>query len=318
MPRLGGLAVFGGFCFPWAGFYILDNRVTDTFQNYEKLFYSLVLGATAMLLLGIYDDLKGLTAPKKFAVQILVAIGLYLGGFRITLLSNPFGEPIELGWLSLPASVFWIVAITNAMNLLDGIDGLVTGVTASIALSLAIINVLAGNIIIALLTLCLAGSCLGFLPHNFAPARIFLGDTGSLFLGVVLACIGMYSLFKETTATLILVPVILFGLPLFDTTSVVLGRMRRRAPLFQADKSHVHHRLLQMGLTQKQAATFLYGITVLLGGMAVWLNLNQSPDGVFLVGLLTLGFAMLIWMIWRRHSRSAKADKTALGEFETK
>jgi len=177
MPRLGGLAVFIGFCSPWAGFYLLDNVVTETFQNYEKLFAALMLGAAAMLALGVWDDLKGLNAVQKLAVQILTAVGLYAAGFQITVLSNPFGNPIQLGFWSLPVSVLWIIGITNAINLLDGIDGLATGVTACIALSLALINILANHIIVALLTLCLAGACLGFLPHNFSPARIFLGDS---------------------------------------------------------------------------------------------------------------------------------------------
>jgi UDP-GlcNAc:undecaprenyl-phosphate GlcNAc-1-phosphate transferase len=303
MPRLGGLAVFAGFWVPWIGLYLVDNRVTETLRSYDKLSLSLALGGTVMLLLGIYDDLKGAGARLKFSVQIAVAVALYFGGFRITVLSNPFGEPLQLGWLALPVSVLWIVGITNAINLLDGIDGLATGVTACIALSLALINVLFGNILVALLTLCLAGACLGFLPYNFSPARIFLGDSGSLFLGLVLACIGTVSLFKAATATFIAVPVILFGLPLFDTASVVLGRLSRGQPLFEADKTHVHHQLLRLGLNQPQAAYLLYGITLLLGALATFLSLQQSPRALLLGGAFVLVLASIIWAAWKTRLR---------------
>ncbi len=309
MPRLGGLAVFGGFCSPWAFFYLLENLVTARFHNYEKLFLALMLGAAAMLALGVYDDLKGANATKKFVVQIITAIGLYYGGFQITVLSNPFGPPWQLGWLSLPASVLWIVAITNAINLLDGIDGLVAGVTACIALALAIINILAGNVLVALLTLCLAGSCLGFLPHNFSPARIFLGDSGSLFIGIVLACIGILSLFKAATVTFIVVPLVLFGLPIYDTLSVMWGRLRRGAPVFQADKSHVHHRLLKLGLNQQQVATILYGITLLLGAVGIFFSLEQYPVTIVLVSGLVFLLALITARAWlRRRNQNGNGD----------
>jgi UDP-GlcNAc:undecaprenyl-phosphate/decaprenyl-phosphate GlcNAc-1-phosphate transferase len=305
MPRLGGLAVFGGFCLPWGFFYLLDNRVTATFQNYEKLCAALMLAATIMLVLGLVDDFKGLRAAPKFLVQTTTAIGLYFGGFQIDVLSNPFGPSLQLGVLALPVSVLWIVGVTNAINLLDGIDGLATGVTACIALALAVINVVAGNILVALLTLCLAGACVGFLPYNFAPARIFLGDSGSLVLGLVLACIGIISLFKAATLTFVAVPLVLFGLPLMDTTSVFLGRLWRGAPLFQGDKTHVHHRLLDLGLNHRQAALFLYAITLLLGVAAVTLTVQQSPRTLALGGVL---FGLLLVLFWRRLRRRAASE----------
>lgn len=300
MPRLGGLAVFGGFCFPWAGFYLLANYVTQTFQNYEKLFLLMMAGATAMLLLGVYDDVRGLNAPKKFLVQMAVAFGLFLGGFRIEQLSLPFGGHLDLDWLALPVSVLWIVGITNAINLLDGIDGLAAGVTACIALSLAVINGFQGQIIVALLTLCLAGACLGFLPHNFSPARIFLGDSGSLFVGLILACIGMISLFKAATATFVAIPLILFGLPLFDTTSVMVGRVLRGVPIFQADKTHVHHRLLNLGLTHKQAAYLLYSVSVALGSLGVLLSTRMFFTETLLIAGVVALFGLVSFWAWHR------------------
>jgi UDP-GlcNAc:undecaprenyl-phosphate/decaprenyl-phosphate GlcNAc-1-phosphate transferase len=299
MPRLGGLAVYFGFWFPWIWFYLVNNRVTATFKDYEKMSLALCLGATAMMLVGMWDDLRGLRAMKKLAAQVAIAVGLYCADFRIVRLSNPFGPAWELGWWSLPVSVLWMVGITNAINLLDGIDGLAAGVTACIALALALINILAGHIVVALLTLCLAGACLGFLPFNFSPAWIFLGDSGSLFIGLVLACIGILSLFKAATATFVLVPLILFGLPLFDTLSVAVGRLLRGVPMFQADKSHVHHRLLRLGLNQRQAAYSLYGVTLALGSVAILLSLQQSPDTLILGGVLVLSLAVAVWRAWR-------------------
>jgi UDP-GlcNAc:undecaprenyl-phosphate GlcNAc-1-phosphate transferase len=202
------------------------------------------------------------------------------------LLSNPLGGSIALGWLALPVSILWIVGVTNAINLLDGIDGLATGVTVCIALALALINIMNDNIMVALLTLCLAGACLGFLPHNFSPAKIFLGDSGSLFIGLVLSCIGIISLFKVTTAAIVIVPVVLFGIPLFDTTAVFFGRMVRGDPLFKADKTHLHHRLLRLGLNQRQAALLLYAVSAALGGVAVYVSVHQTPRIVIIVSAL--------------------------------
>lgn len=301
MPRLGGVAVFGGFCAPWLAFYLLENRVTETFHNYERLTLALMTGAAMMLGLGVLDDVRGLNARQKLPFQILTACALYFSGYQITFLSNPFGAEIYLGWLSLPVSVLWIVAITNAINLLDGMDGLVAGVTACIALSLAIINILNDRIFVALITLALTGACLGFLPYNFYPARIFLGDSGSLFIGILLGCIGIISLFKATTATIVIVPVILFGLPLFDTTAVFIGRLIRGDPVFSADKTHVHHRILRLGWSQRQAAVFLYAVTLLLGAVAIYVNLHQSPLTILIATALFL--IICIWVLYALRSR---------------
>lgn len=311
MPRLGGVAVFLGFAAPWLLLYLLDNRVAQVFRQHEMLFLALLAGGLAMLLLGAADDMRPVRAVHKLLAQGVVAAGLYFAGFRITELSVPFGAPLALGWLALPVSVLWIVALTNAVNLLDGIDGLVAGVTAIIALSLALINLLTGNILVALLTFGLAGAALGFLPYNFSPARIFLGDSGSLFVGLMMACIGTLSLFKATTATFILAPLVLFGLPLFDTTSVVFGRLRRGQHIFKPDKTHVHHRLLGLGLTQRQAAILLYVITALLGFSAVVLSWRANAATFLAVAALAAAvFGMLgtwTWRIRRLNGQPARA-----------
>ncbi len=290
MPRLGGLAIFIGMCLPWIGLYIIENFITITFQNYEKLWLKLIASSISILLLGAYDDIKGANATQKFTVQFAVAFFLYSSGLQITQLSNPFGEPIPLEWLSMPVTVLWLVGITNAINLLDGIDGLATGVTGCIALSLAVINIANGNVIVALLTLSLAGACFGFLPHNFSPTSIFLGDTGSLFMGFMLAGIGVLSLFKTTTLSFIAVPFLVFAVPFYDTITVIIRRARAGNPIFAADRSHLHHRLLALGWGQRGASLFLCGISVCMGGVAVFLTLNQARD----LTLFAWGFVLAV------------------------
>jgi UDP-GlcNAc:undecaprenyl-phosphate GlcNAc-1-phosphate transferase len=306
MPRMGGLAVYLAFCLPWAGLYLINNPISTAFRDFEKRFLALVIGATTMLVLGIYDDIKGANAGKKFIVQVLAAVVLWFGGIRIEDLSVPWGAPIDLNLWGLPLTILWIVGVTNAINLLDGIDGLVTGVTAVMAICLAIINVLSGNILLALLTLSLAGACIGFLPYNHSLARIFLGDTGSLTIGMVLGGIGILSLHHEgrqTAGPLLSIPFILFGLPLFDTLRVMIQRLAAGKSMFEADKNHVHHRLLEMGLSQRQAAWTLYAVAAILGIAAIFLSqLEHGRQSVFTLLFASLGAG--VYAIWRLVLRS--------------
>jgi UDP-GlcNAc:undecaprenyl-phosphate GlcNAc-1-phosphate transferase len=314
-PRLGGVAVVLGFCLPWVALYLLQNPVAATFQNYEKLFATLVAGVLAMLALGIYDDCKGADASKKFLVQVLIAIGLWLAGIRIESIDNPWAlKAIELPkWLGLPVTVLWIVGVTNAINLLDGIDGLVAGVTVCIALSLAIINAISGNVFVTLLTLALAGACLGFLGHNHAPANIFLGDSGSLTIGLVLACIGVVSVFNQgsgSASPVLTVPMILFSLPLFDTLRVMVMRLLRGVSIFQADRNHVHHRLLDLGLNHRQAAWALYGVAGSTGLLAIVLSLLDAVQQVVVSAIF--GFvAAGLYVAWRNRARKLEEGDSA-------
>ncbi len=306
-PRLGGLAVLCGFCAPLPALYFLDNRVAWIFQQNQLLILTLVGCSLVMFAVGVADDILNLSPGRKLVFQILVAIAMYAGGFRISEITTPWGHTWHLHWLALPVTVGWIVGLTNATNLLDGMDGLVAGMAAVLAVSLALINILGGNTVVALLTFCLAGAALGFLPYNFSPARIFLGDSGSLFLGLVMAAISTISFFKAATATLVLIPFLLFALPLFDTTTVVIGRLRRGQHPFSPDKTHVHHRLLSLGLNQKEAAFFLYVVCIFLGVAAIILSWRLS-SAVFLT-LLVLGtilaVSLLTWSVRLRGRRQA-------------
>ena len=311
--RTGGWAVIAGFCAPWVCLYLhlLDNQVVRMFQTPEsqQIFLTLLASGLVMFGLGVLDDLYSLNPKTKLAVQIAVAVAMYYGGFKITKLTIPFATSIPLVQLELPFTVLWIVGITNATNLLDGMDGLVAGVAGVMALSLAMIHIINENFLVALLTFSLAGAVLGFLPYNFTPARIFLGDSGSLFIGIIMAGISTTSQFKAATASLFFIAfLLLFAVPLFDTTQVVIGRLRRGQHPFSPDKTHIHHRLLRLGLNQRQAAILLYIITLFLGVAAILLTVKVSPAAyatLALTGILFAGIllALIRWVIQRRHAR---------------
>ncbi len=305
IPRMAGPAILAGFCLPWAGLYLLDNPVSATFMDFERRFLAMILAATGMLALGIYDDIRGANAGKKFLAQFLTAIGLWFAGFKIDDLTNPWGAPLDLGWLSLPVSVLWIVGITNALNLLDGIDGLLAGVTAVIAVALAVINALNHNPLIASLTFCLAGTCVGFLPYNRHPARTFLGDSGSLTLGMLLACTSILSFFsagRQTASSVITIPLILFALPVFDTLRVMVKRALRGVSMFEADRNHVHHRLLSMGMSQRQAAWTLYLVAAGTAGLGVVLTRLETDDQV-IGSVLLASLSAGVYMLWKLRLR---------------
>ncbi len=304
MPRLGGVAVIAGFFLPWLIFYLLDNRVSLEFKNYETMLLGLSSCTMLMMGLGIYDDVKGADASKKFVIQIIVALTLYFLGFEIVQVTNPFGSPIQLGLLSAPVTVLWIVGIVNAVNLLDGLDGLVSGVTFLVAASIGVINMMADQVIVALMAFGLAGACLGFLPHNFHPAKIFLGDSGSLTIGLLLSSIGILSSYKAVTATFVATPLsllLVFGLPIYDTTSVMIKRLWRGQPIFLADKSHVHHSLLNRGWRQTKTTLFLYIVTFCLVGFPVIVTLTQSP-----VFALTISGGIMLFTVFVMYLRKKK------------
>ncbi|MBM3901308.1 MAG: undecaprenyl/decaprenyl-phosphate alpha-N-acetylglucosaminyl 1-phosphate transferase [Verrucomicrobia bacterium] len=312
MPRLGGLAVYLAFLLSLLAVPFLQNSIAAEFRRFAQLMVPLFLGSLATLLLGIYDDIRGANASKKFLAQIVIASGLWMGGFRIDAMIVPFLGPIDLHYIGLPITVLWIVGVTNAVNLLDGLDGLVAGVTACMALSLAVINIFSQNVLVSLLNLALAGACLGFLPHNHSPARIFLGDSGSLTIGMILSCISIISLFNgeegsRGASSVLTVPLLLFALPLFDTAQVMYNRWRRNVSIFQADKGHVHHHLLAMGYDHRQAARILYSVAIVTGILAIALSLMDLGSQIFL-SILFLVMAIGFLLIWRSRLRDDDDD----------
>jgi UDP-GlcNAc:undecaprenyl-phosphate GlcNAc-1-phosphate transferase len=278
VPRLGGLAIYLAF----AGALLIAVLLTHfvfgkpIWEKSLKPGIGVVLAGTLLSLLGFVDDVRELSPGKQLVLQIACVSVALLFGVRIEVLSNPFahGHPVSFGlWLSYALTLLWLVVITNAVNWVDGIDGLAAGVSAIAAATLCLMAVLKGQPALAILAAALFGSLLGFLRYNFNPAKIFMGG-GSLFVGFTLAAIATVGAFKAATTMAIGAPLLVLGLPLFDSTMVIFRRWTRGHPIYQADQSHLHHRLLARGFSQRQTVLILYGVSLTLCLMAF---------GVFLV-----------------------------------
>jgi UDP-GlcNAc:undecaprenyl-phosphate GlcNAc-1-phosphate transferase len=293
------------------------------------------VGAVAGLFVcGLVDDLRSLSAPMKLAVQIAAGIGVFAAGFRIDHIVLPWVGPIALDWLALPATLLWIVAVTNAINLIDGLDGLATGVGLMITATVAAIAYVNGVRPVTVIALALAGSLLGFLPYNFSPARIFLGDSGSQFLGVTLAVISIRGAQKSATLVAILAPILVLGLPILDTFLVVLrrtwriqgsagiGGLGRRFALsrglFLADREHIHHNLLELGLTDRKALLVLYVISAAFCLAAFGLVVLKNPTVAILLAIsFGLGMVLLKTLAVRRRFYTAPRVVKTIGPQET-
>ena len=288
IPRMGGLAIFFGFLAAMLLFVPLDG---------EK--QGMLLGAVVIVVLGIFDDIYALPAKPKFLVQIGAALIAVLSGNKIEVLSNPnifSPDPFwELGALSIPFTVIWIVAITNAVNLIDGLDGLACGVSTISAATMLVIALLVSEVDVAVMMAALAGACVGFLPYNFNPAKIFMGDTGATFLGFIMATVSVEGMFKQYTIISFVVPFLMLGLPIFDVCFAVVRRVSHGQSPMKPDRGHVHHRLIDMGFSQKQAVGVLYVISAILGLSAVVLTAANAVKAM--VFLLAMGAAAVI--AWR-------------------
>ena len=281
IPRMGGLAIFLGF--------LLSTLV---FVPLSQPLRGMLLGAILIVILGIFDDIYALPAMPKLIVQILAALIAVLHGNVIQVISNPnilSDNPYwSLGAWSIPVSVLWIVAITNAVNLIDGLDGLAVGVATISSLTMLVIAMLVSENVVAMIMAALAGGCIGFMPYNQNPAKIFMGDTGSTFLGFVLATVSIQGLFKFYTIISFAVPFLMLGLPLFDTCFAIIRRLSKGKNPMSPDRSHVHHRLIDMGFNQKQAVGILYVISAILGLSAVVLTTSGALKAMVLLCALCL------------------------------
>ena len=275
VPRLGGLAIFLGFIVSMLLFVKVDHQLQG-----------ILLGASIIVVLGVVDDMSPLRAYFKFCVQIFAALVAVFHGVVIQTLSNPnvFAESPywDLGWLSIPITVLWIVGITNAVNLIDGLDGLACGVSTISAISMLVIALLVSESDVALVMAALVGACLGFMPYNKNPAKMFMGDTGSTFLGYILATISIQGLFKYYAIVSFAVPFLILGLPMFDTLFAIIRRLAHGQNPMAPDRGHIHHRLIDMGLNQKQAVATLYVISAILGLSAVVLTTGGEQKAMLL------------------------------------
>ena len=288
IPRLGGIAIVAAFYAPIVALLVYTTGMgTILFADRARAF-GLLGGGLAIAALGMVDDLRGTGAGLKFFVQFAVALLLYQAGFHIDRIATPWGEPVALGMLALPFTLLWIVGVVNAMNLVDGLDGLAGGVALFALVTTFAIAFFRGEAIMALFSAALAGAVIGFLFYNFNPASIFMGDTGSMFLGFVLAAGSIWTNQKSSTAVAIIVPVVALGLPIADTLLAIVRRALRGRPLFSADKEHIHHRLLALGLSHRQAVMVLYGACIVLGSSALILSFANSGQTALVLSTLSI------------------------------
>lgn len=284
-PRIGGLAIIFGF-----------TVATLCFAQPSRQLYGTLAGAAIIAVMGVIDDCKNLPAKLKFVIQIIAAlVVVFAGDIKIDVFTNPnflSNNPYWVlpEWLSVTLTVIWIVFITNAVNFIDGLDGLAAGVSAIMSISLVFISIRVGEYSIAILGIALMGSCFGFLPFNFNPAKIFMGDTGSTFLGFMLATLSIQGVFKSYAVISFAVPLLILGLPLFDALFAMIRRILRGQSPMTADRGHLHHRLVDMGFSQKQTVFILYAISGVLGITAVLL----AESGVLRALLLVICVLILL------------------------
>lgn len=281
IPRLGGVAIFISFALPFV--FSLSRGDWDDFHRQMVL---IMAAALMVFIIGVWDDIKGAAIVSRLLVEFAAAFLVYAAGIRIDFITNPFGAPLAMGWLSLPVTLLWIVIITNAINLIDGLDGLAAGTGIMVVLTMVLLNWGNPDLHIALTLFTLLGALLGFLVYNFPPASIFMGDSGSLFLGFFLASFSIKSGFKASAAAAMLVPVLAFAVPLLDMAYAVLRRWYRGVPLGTADREHIHHKMIEKGMNRRKVLLIFYAVYffILLAVMV----LIQSKTDLSLVYLVLI------------------------------
>ncbi|MCL4524667.1 MAG: undecaprenyl/decaprenyl-phosphate alpha-N-acetylglucosaminyl 1-phosphate transferase, partial [Acidobacteria bacterium] len=297
VPRLGGVSVFATALIMMVLLILWDNQVAARVKAELPLALGLAGAAGVVFLIGLYDDLRGARPWQKLLVQGAAALGLYITGFRVEILTNPFTHSAtHLGWLSLPLTLLWLVAISNAFNLIDGLDGLAAGVGLFATVTLFLLAMLQAKSFVAAITVALAGALFGFLPHNFNPAKIYLGDSGSLTIGLVLAALSIDSSQKGPVLLTVAIPLMIFGLPLLDVSVTTARRFLSGQPLFRRDEEHLHHRLQKIGMTPRGSVLLLYGLAALFA-LASLLLVNYKGATAPLIALLC---GILAWLVVRQ------------------
>jgi len=288
IPRLGGLAIFIAFLFS-----------VLMFAEITKPIRGVLIGSVIIVIIGVIDDIKPLRAYIKLIVQIIAALVAVYHDIVIEIFSNPFvfsaDEYVFLGYLKIPITVIWIVAITNSFNLIDGLDGLAVGVSTICSVVMLVISLMVSDPNVAVIMAALAGACLGFMPYNFNPAKIFMGDTGALLLGYVLATVSILGLFKFYAVVSFAAPFLILALPLVDTAFAFIRRLLKGKNPMSPDRGHFHHRLLDMGLSQKQAVAILYTISGLLGFVAVVITTSDEVRALILIVAVLIAASVIFF-----------------------
>jgi len=306
MPRLGGLAIYLAF--------MATMLIALPLVSGEKVhvILGLLIGGTIVTIVGALDDRFDLSPKVKLLGQIAAASVVVSFGVKVDFVTLPFGDGTQMGWLSIPITIFWIVGVTNAINLIDGLDGLAAGVSAIATGTIFVLALLMGNVTVAVLSAVLLGSILGFLFFNFHPAKIFMGDSGALFLGFSLAALSVLG-FKQATLVSFVVPIFILGVPLSDTFFAIVRRTLNRTPISAADKNHLHHCILALGLSHRNSVLVIYGIAamfalsaILLSTVAQWvaliviaITLLVLQVGAELIGIVQKGRRPVINFVQR-------------------
>lgn len=281
MPRLGGLAIFLSF--------IIGIMIIHPDGEYHL---PILIGGIIILLTGMLDDVKEISPKLKLAGQIAAAAVVVIwGNLNVDFINLPFGGRIEFGFLSIPLTMIWIIGITNAINLIDGLDGLAGGVSTIALLTIAGMSIIQGNIYVSVMALILAASTAGFLLYNFHPAKIFMGDTGALFLGFMIGVLSLLG-YKNVTFISLIIPIIILGVPISDTFFAIIRRLVNKQPLSAPDKSHLHHCLLRIGFTHRQTVLLIYAMSTVFGLVAF--IFSQATVWGSLIVILTLLIAIEI------------------------
>jgi UDP-GlcNAc:undecaprenyl-phosphate/decaprenyl-phosphate GlcNAc-1-phosphate transferase len=297
MVRLGGVSIFAGTLTSllivwWLGGF--SNLPPDK----EWQIWGVVLGGLGFFLIGLADDLLNLSPLGRLLLQIIVAAGAWKAGVSIDFVSIPTIGIVDLNWLSLPITVIWLVGMVNAINWIDGLDGLAAGVSGIAAVVMLLVSLFMHQPAAALIAAALAGAALGFLRYNFNPAQIFMGDGGSYFMGFTLAAVGVIGLVKIPAFTAVILPYLILAVPILDMSAVILTRIRRGKLPWVADRCHLHHRLLQAGLSHRWTVLFIYTLTLWVGSLA--LALAGIPSGIVYAFGATSLLTYTSWRVWKR------------------
>jgi UDP-GlcNAc:undecaprenyl-phosphate GlcNAc-1-phosphate transferase len=309
IPRLGGIALYMSCLSALSLLPFLDNLLTQTLSTFKSEFFTLLIPATLVLLLGAYDDLRGANAVVKFIGLGLIATLFYAMGGRIDALSVPLFGSVQLPPLmSFVVTVVWLVGIANAFNLIDGLDGLASGAALFSSLVILGVSVSQERTLTIVVALVLCGALAGFLRYNFNPASIFLGDSGALFTGFLLAALSVLGTQKATTAVAIVVPILAFGFPVVDTAMTMGRRLLSRKPVFEGDNEHIHHMLLARGWSQRRASLVLYGVCALFGLVALIFPATGSKLTGFMLFVISVAVIIAVG-----HLRYHEVDELRAG-----
>ncbi|HLN99909.1 MAG TPA: MraY family glycosyltransferase [Pyrinomonadaceae bacterium] len=309
IPRLGGVAIYLSIALALLSLFFVSNLVTESLHYYRPVLFKVLLPSSLVLLLGIYDDLRGTNAAVKFIGLGLIATLCFAMGGRIDALAVPFVGIVQVPpIISFVLTVFWLVAISNAFNLIDGVDGLATGAALFSSVVMLVVALSSGHLAMIVVTIVICGALAGFLRYNFNPASIFLGDSGALFIGFLLASLSLLGAQKATTAIAVITPILAFGLPVVDTTVTMARRLIGGRPVFQGDGEHIHHMLLARGWSQRRVVLILYSVCAMFGLLAALSTKTSSPVTGFVLFVIAAAVIVAVG-----HLRYHEVDELRAG-----